>query len=305
MKFDCYFMKGHLSPIIMLELDELFQKMNWEIDELSDVKKSLYKRYCEILKLIKVEEQNLLIDLSYRFEQIGIADYIEFFLMSFHSIEESKLDAKEKIIFAPLIRPYIDNKKAKGKIEKPKTKSAQFLFYLLHGQDLRWIDYSSKFEFLETIRSVKESYIEDKSLLILIDDFVGSGKTAIDCIKSIKSEIEIDKKISFSDICVISIAAQNEGVVRLETELGVKVYCDRIRQKGITDFYPTNTVNKNMDLMLSIENTLKCPKEFSLGFENSEALITFMNKTPNNTFPVYWHETDKKIAPFPRYKIYK
>lgn len=298
-------MKTFLSPVTIFDLDILFQKKGWEINEQTDVKRSLYRRYCEILKHIEEDEQNLMIELSYRFEQVQFTEYLEFFLMSLLTIDESILNSKQRIIISPITKPFISIKKGDKKMVRPKTKSSQFLFYLLASQDLRWLDFSSKFEFLESINDIKDQYSINNSLLLLIDDYVGTGMTAVNCIKSIKKEIENVKEISYNDICVVSIAAQNEGVNVLNRELGVKVYSDKILDKGITDYYPVEQITSKIDLMLNIESKLKCPEEFSLGFGKSEALITFMNKTPNNTFPVYWHETEKKIAPFPRYKNFK
>ena len=42
------------------------------------------------------------------------------------------------------------------------------------------------------------------------------------------------------------------------------------------------------------------PKELYLGYLETESLVA-MNKTPNNTFPVYWYEKNgHSHAPFPR-----
>ena len=52
--------------------------------------------------------------------------------------------------------------------------------------------------------------------------------------------------------------------------------------------------------MKKISKLLHVPKELSLGYLDSESLVA-MNKTPNNTFPVYWHEgKGHSHAPFPR-----
>ena len=84
-------MKKNITPEILFELSTLFNDKKWEIDEESDVKKSLFNRYCERLKYLDTTEQKLFLELSYRFEQIGIGEYLECFLMSFISIDEQKL----------------------------------------------------------------------------------------------------------------------------------------------------------------------------------------------------------------------
>jgi uracil phosphoribosyltransferase len=289
----------------LLELDTLFHKRDWEIIDNIDAKKSLYQRYCERLKYLEEKEQNFFIELSYDFEIIGIKDYLEFFLMSLFNIDEIKFESVEKIIFTPLTKPFIDNKVGRKKILRPKTKSSQFLFSYIDRHDLRWIDHSSKFEFIESIIDIKKLFVSDKTLIVLVDDFVGTGKTAINCVKTVMQEIQADLEITKDDICVMAIAALSEGVTKLKDDLGVIVYSDIIRKKGITDCYSDEEGIEKKELMLEIEKKLKCPGKYSFGFEQSEALITFGDKTPNNTFPAYWHETETRIAPFPRYKNYK
>lgn len=298
-------MKGKLSPNTMFKLLNLFEKKKWDIDEHGDIRKSLYQRYCDRLKYLNSDEQKLFIELSYKFEQIGITDYMEHFLMSFHNMSDELLKSKEKIIISPLTMPYVLKKKNDSKVERTKTKSAEFLYYLLSSHDLRWIDYSPKFEFCESISDIKKHFIEGKSLLLFIDDFIGTGGTAVKCCKAIISEIEKKSKISNIDIGIVSIAALEMGIRKIKSELNINTYCNFIRKRGISDNYNENETKINLQLMLNLEQKLFCPQEYSLGFEKSEGLISFMNKTPNNTFPAFWSETSTKIAPFPRYKNYK
>lgn len=298
-------MKGNISPSIMIQLDSMFQKKGWKIDESIEVKRSLYGRYCEILKSVDENEQNLLIELSYQFLQVEMKDFPELFFMSFILIDESILESKRNIIFTPLTTPYVKVKKGRKKVERPKVKSAQCLFYLLDAYEYRWIDYSPKFVFVDSINGLINQYKEDETLVVFIDDYIGTGETAVVCIKQFVEEMELKTTVNFNDFCVVTIAAQADGITHIFNELKIKSYSDIIRTKGISDKYPTDLAENHVNTMISIEKKLKCPDEYSLGFGKSEALITFANKTPNNTFPVYWHETERKIAPFPRYKIFK
>jgi hypothetical protein len=60
--------------------------------------------------------------------------------------------------------------------------------------------------------------------------------------------------------------------------------------------------------MLEIENLIPGGKNFSLGYNNCEALIT-LARTPDNTFPVFWmkHRIGKKYfdAPFSREETFE
>lgn len=304
-------MKNTLSPTTMFKLQQLFSNMDWTFMDDKDVRQSLYKRYCERLRVFEEDGQELFIELSHRFEQIFLTDYIEKFLMSFHTLDESVLKQKAKIIISPLINPFIESLPNNPKTERNKTKSAEFLFYMLSSHDLRWIDYSSKFEFCDTITEIKSNIKkEDDVLLILIDDFIGSGGTAVKCCKLIYDEVNRKKKrIDISDICIVSIAAMEHGVKHIYDETSIRCFSDMIRKKGITDYFEDNEIEHKKKIMRELEAKIyfpeECPNDYSLGFKESEALISFMNKTPNNTFPVYWYETKTKIAPFPRYKTFK
>ena len=57
--------------------------------------------------------------------------------------------------------------------------------------------------------------------------------------------------------------------------------------------------------MKEMANKIKCPKKYALGYKESESLVSILNKSPNNTFGVFWHETKDLISPFPRYINYK
>lgn len=55
--------------------------------------------------------------------------------------------------------------------------------------------------------------------------------------------------------------------------------------------------------MKNVGKRIKAKKELYLGYKESEGLVS-MIKTPNNTFPFYWHEGKRDgklcVAPFAR-----
>lgn len=56
--------------------------------------------------------------------------------------------------------------------------------------------------------------------------------------------------------------------------------------------------------MQQIENKLfvNLKSQYSLGFYQSESLVSIMNKAPNNTFPFYWEKCIGDVKPvFRRY----
>ena len=160
----------------------------------------------------------------------------------------------------------------------------------------------------EDIERLQHDLTPNDSILILVDDFVGTGETAIDVCKIFLDKTYSGSKLNPESVFIVSIVAQSEGVIKVKKELNVNLVSDTIRDKGISDGYSSNAVAEKIELMLSIESKIcskKFLKKYSLGYGKSEALVSFMNKTPNNTFPFYWFETETKIAPFPRHKKYK
>jgi hypothetical protein len=86
--------------------------------------------------------------------------------------------------------------------------------------------------------------------------------------------------------------------------MNIPIYYDFIGSKGISDTYSGESLDEKIKIMLEIEKMIPGSTLFSLGYNQSEALIT-LTRTPDNTFPIFWKDHRKKgkkfKAPFPRY----
>ena len=150
-----------------------------------------------------------------------------------------------------------------------------------------------------SIDGIPGNFNASKSLLLLVDDFIGSGETADRCIEYLVNEANYD----VNKISLLSLVAQQEGVKRINNK-GVEVYCSEIRNKGITDNYISPTKDEFILLMQNIEDIIKVDSKYRFGYNQSEALVK-MIRTPNNTFPVYWRKSKTEdgrnfTPPFPR-----
>lgn len=298
-------MSPHISPSILLKISNLFSEKKWSVAAGTEKHPSLFDKYCSRLKLFEAHHQELVIDLTHYFKIIALKDYLESFYESLILLGQI-FDEKEKIFVYPLIDPIIrlDEKDiAKKKITKGKTKSASFLHYMIETDDYMWL--SNKLIVDTSLERLEKRFDNRDSCLVLIDDYVGSGKTAGDVCKVYLHETKLEETFKPENIKVVSIAAQEGGVKYLKKELDIDVVSNIIMTRGISDFYTGEVLERKKAHMAEIEATLKVSEDYNFGYERTEALISFMNKTPNNTFPVYWHETSKKIAPFPRYKNYR
>lgn len=152
--------------------------------------------------------------------------------------------------------------------------------------------------FVDSLQSSKIK-ISSNSHIIFIDDFIGTGRQVSKVIDKLIKNSGMPKSIS-----VVAIRIQQEALDRLKSK-GVGVIAGAIRKKAISsgEFISGMSVTEAMAAYVSIENMLKPPEKYRLGYGGSEAIIT-MKRTPNNTLPIFWMEkTDGGAnwpAPFPR-----
>lgn len=141
----------------------------------------------------------------------------------------------------------------------------------------------------------KKRYINDNTIIVLVDDFIGTGETALGAIDYLH-EI-LGTAFPHERIKVMSIVSQQVGRNNLNA-IGVDVYANYVLGKGISDYYTNQELTDAKELMKKIENKLdNLHNEFRFGYKQSEALVC-MKRCPNNTFPVYW--LGKKTAPYER-----
>lgn len=137
---------------------------------------------------------------------------------------------------------------------------------------------------------VDDDCFTDDSVVLIVDDFIGTGVTAHNCINRY-----LKKGIPKEKIRVLTIVIMETGLKKLNKD---KIQVDYLvcYKKGIAHYCPPNkqlrfnTINETICERNSIENPF--------GFGNSQALVSMFN-TPNNTFPIFW---DRKMRSplFPR-----
>lgn len=137
--------------------------------------------------------------------------------------------------------------------------------------------------------------------LLLVDDYIGSGETAITCIRGIQSLRAGMPRF------VLSLVAQQTGIEEL-AKSDCTVVCCEAPGRGIADNAALSDKPTAYAVMRKLETKLSIGSKYRLGWRATEALIT-LARTPNNTFPVFW--TLRKInstpwkAPFPRTSPYE
>lgn len=128
-----------------------------------------------------------------------------------------------------------------------------------------------------------------KNQIVLVDEFLGTGKT----LKSRISWLNKNNKEAI-DIRCCSIAGMKTAITSLQAT-GIEIFCPLQLDKGISEFYKGDELNQAGKNMLFLESKL-APKingkeltEYSLGYGKAEALYSMYNgNTPNSVFPVFW-----------------
>ena len=173
-----------------------------------------------------------------------------------------------------------------------KIKSGPALAYQTHALQYHPF-FQNKSIITEPMSFKLLNKIDSDSLLIIVDDFLGSGDTffkMIDYFSQLKNMKE--------SIIAISLVSMEEGYNKVKNE-GFNIYTKEIRKKGISDLMPKCKRDVYLNMMKDIEKKINIRGEFSLGYKQSESLIS-MIRTPNNTFPVFWEKNDFFKPPFER-----
>ncbi|TYS60750.1 hypothetical protein FZC74_00150 [Sutcliffiella horikoshii] len=137
--------------------------------------------------------------------------------------------------------------------------------------------------------------------VIFIDDIIGSGKT-------VETFFEKNKKKLLKVNCFIfCIELLEEGKSHLEkffnkNEIKCEIICHNLHKKAFSqDHIFRENFKENEVLLRDFERGLWRKKSKNiLGYENSQAIVSFFRNTPNNTLSSFWFENEKWRGLFPR-----
>lgn len=176
------------------------------------------------------------------------------------------------------------------KSEQRKSKSSGVVLYEIKNPVVQR-KLVKPVHILNSTSDMKKLKDLSNSLFILVDDFVGTGQTADDCMTDLK---QIQPTIA-GKMVVMCIVALEQGIQKL-SNLHVPIFYRYRFNRGISDYYTGYKLRKNIRLMQQIENNFEI-STCNFGFQGSEALVC-LKRCPNNTFPIYWHG---RKTPYPRY----
>ncbi|KFF27398.1 phosphoribosyltransferase-like protein [Chryseobacterium vrystaatense] len=140
------------------------------------------------------------------------------------------------------------------------------------------------------------NYNKGKREIIIVDEFIGSGRTLRGRIDYLKKNIPGEFKLKCCFIAGIKNAIDNL------TAEGIEIFCPLQLDKGISEYFEGDKLIEAEDLMLKLELKLaqyingKDLFKYSFGYGSAEALYTMEGcngNTPNSVFPIFWWLKDK------------
>ncbi|GAB6110460.1 phosphoribosyltransferase [Desulfomicrobium salsuginis] len=280
-----------LDVKIVTQLFNIFQKKGWSSSsDLSGHYNNVWEAFCKMFEVMDKDQVELIIQLMDSYLYCNFRNYQNKIQDVISKYERQYLNNFDQIFILPLV----DFEDTKKRI----AKSGSSLVYAT-ANEIR-----TKFPEIRNVNpgdsvEILDRFIDrENSLIIFVDDFIGTGSTAIKCLKHYK-----DNYYSKADtVNIFSLVVHTAGLVAL-SDLEVKFYYSVLVSKGISDNDKIIDKEKAIEVMLGIEKNLSISEKYSLGFMKSEALVT-MERTPNNTFPIFWcnklKNGDKWNAPFPR-----
>ncbi|PVV55982.1 hypothetical protein [Chryseobacterium sp. HMWF035] len=268
----------------VMQLKKIFEEKNWSNYESNDY---VFESLCNLSELLieSEEEYELFLDLIKRYSWLSLNDYGVKVKKLLELILTKPDIPINKFYTFPIIKPE----------DQKKNKSGNTVSYMFKGikpfiKEAKHI----KFEELTLFEELIDLNLKRDDYLVLVDDYIGSGQTLFACIDEI---IRINPELG-EKIIISTIAIQYDTIPKINSPL---FYIDQV-QRGISDCYTSPDREKHIKTMINLETKLISGRNFSLGYEQSEGLIT-MFRTPDNTFPIFWHEykkSTKLYPPFPR-----
>lgn len=269
-----------LSLQDMVSIQQLFTRQKWDIDE--NNKYSLYNRFIHTYRRLTDVERSLLISLSYHFKIVTLDQYQKQLVDVLSRIVQKYLGKKQTIYVYPI----------KKKSHAEHIKSADVVTYLCNATQMKYTDVLSNknvilFGSMGQVEAKKPQI--QKNVLIIVDDFIGSGKYTTEVVKEL-----ISLGLSPEQIVIASLYITQAGIEKLRNTQCLLEYGE------IIEAYIEKLTPPEKATLAEIEKKMCVDPEFQFGFGHSGTLVSLI-RTPNNTLPIFWMPVGRKPAPpFPR-----
>jgi len=266
----------------LIELEELFERKGWT--KFVGYKHAL-NRIGDLVSTLNDDEEYLINQILDRFLWAPNEQYNTLFLRALNRIPPNKLDGIRNLIFIPIYKK-TDKGKIKSSLGIAYLSKAGFVKYYPRYESLNILPLEDHHELERRLNDGKINLSE--SLVIYCDDFIGSGKTVMDCLTWVVDE----SSIKMENIVVLGLVGMSFGYNKI-VEINEFCYFGETVSRAISDSFNESETSRYIELMIEMENDVDCNKNYSLGYNKSEAAVS-MIRTPNNTFPIFWSSFKRK-----------
>jgi hypothetical protein len=280
-----------LTLTVVKRLYAIFARLGWHGSPDNENGNRLFNAFCSLLERLDSIEQELILTLTSEFLHCKVGSYPDLIVKACDAIDSSMLGANSEVLVVPLTQP--------GDARHAKSGGTVGYLFKEAAQNLQ--AFSGKT--LTTLNHVAGLHHSDHSArvnatILFVDDYIGTGETATKAL----DEYESDVKRPDDTVLAVSLVAQRNGLDILKGRVP-NSFAAIVRDRGISDSATIVEKNVALQTMRAIEQRLRVEAKFRLGYQGSEGLEK-MIRTPDNTFPIFWHRggdsNNPWPAPFPR-----
>lgn len=154
---------------------------------------------------------------------------------------------------------------------------------------------------------------ESEYSLVMLDDFVGSGGS----IRKYCDDNQACLK-DFQEVCFVGIAGMEKGIRNIAplfakliippSNIFKKAFSADASYFGYRKYLPYRNLSYKYGIQLSPkQKKIGSVKKYieALGYENSQALVSFAYGSPNNTLPIFWANKNGWFPLIPRFSTDK
>lgn len=273
---------GDLSISLFERARQLFSEKCWP--RTGDLGETYFDDFCSTLDCLSPNQAEMLISLTRDFLWVQDTEYIRLFSDVFDNLVRS-LDKNLKVFLLPM---WSDENLG-------KLNSSVSLLYLIKCRipAIQKKYNNFKISLLDSPKGLDYEKLGENTMFCLVDDFVGSGNTAIGA-----AQYYVEKGVSSERVVILALVAMRQGMEKIEQN-GLRVYANIVMDRAISNREDGNRETYLAE-MKDIEDYIGVNEKYRMGYAQSEALVR-MFRTPNNTFPIYWLKNKRNLCPpFPR-----
>lgn len=301
-------MQNSLKIDTVFKLDKVFNLHNWNKDDYNE--RGMFNRAGKLFEMLDSKEQEVFILILENMTYYSIESYeqlLEECLLQLLNDERKK----SHYYFAPILPHWnhaeirdIKDKEGIINIENKifDVKSSMLVTYLIKSNTLQYNKDISEMKMTTSYyysQEVIDAINRKEVVLVLIDDFIGSGDTALESI-----EYFINRGVEKEKIRVLSLVTGQQGYEKIKSE-NIKIFTGSIVQSFIDIMKDMGMKEEEIleikEIIASISNKLRIERDY-FGYNNSFSLVS-MIRTPNNAPSFLWNNKNKNVSDkivFPR-----